>query len=66
MPNPAIWGDDPVREVIIVAVVFLLVGLFNAWRLGWFSRKAGKRRAAVLGGGILVLLLMGVWLFLGK
>ena len=66
MPNPAIWGDDPVREVIIVAVVFLLVGLFNAWRLGWFSRKVGKRRVAALGGSILALLLMGAWLLFGK
>ena len=35
MPNPAIWGDDPVREVILVAIVLLLVGIFNARRLAW-------------------------------
>lgn len=35
MPNPVSWGDNPVREVILVAVVLLLVGIFNAWRLAW-------------------------------
>ena len=59
MPNPLIWGDDPVREVIIVAVVFLLVGIFNAWKLGRLPAPkwlilCGTVLGAVLVGGLLL------------
>jgi len=75
MPNPAIWGDDPVREVIIVAAVLLLVGIFNAWRLAWrpglLLRAVIKFVLGVLLAGGLIFGTAGTlafyhgWLFLG-
>ena len=66
MLNPLIWGDDPVREIIGVAVVFLFVGLFNAWKLGRLPVPKGGRKWTILCGAVLVLLLGGVWLIFGK
>lgn len=58
------------RYIVIVAVVFALCWLFNAWKLGKFKRKASenpadsRRSRILLALGLCALLALAAILFL--